>query len=451
MNKEILTKRLDSVLGREGVKDSTVEYVNQWIQKSSPIERNQINPIPIVNEEHSLSDILPVFLHGVHTEAFALNWQTHCPHCNMVADSYATLKEAKSLSNCSMCEKEYIPDFQDRIEVSFSLNKDIEDLELPSFCTPPAQLKTLVALQLEQGDKKEAEITIEPGEYRFFCPITGSKGILHVSGFPTDELQELEIIQEPQKFNISEVRVQPGKLKVIGSNPSVPVAGLFLHENILLEEIPYSLLPARLTGTIIQHFPLFTKLFGQEVLSDRERLMISSITVLFTDITASTRMYEALGDVTAYNIVRDHFDILSEEIQNCEGIIIKTIGDSIMASFKSNSDAMKAIFQAKEKMKLYNEKKDLIQQVHLKIGIHRGPAILVNLNDRLDYFGSTINKAARIQSLSNSGEVSFSEEIFSDPKIKPILKSQGIKKLTKTQKNLKGLDGFHSIYQFSWN
>lgn len=304
---------------------------------------------------------------------------------------------------------------------------------------------------MQEGDKKESEITIESGEYRFFCPITLSKGVLHVKGEPTDKIQELEIIQEPKKFNISEVTVQPGKLKVIGYNPSVPVAGIFLHENELFDEIPYSLLPVRLTGTMMQHFPLFTKLFGQEVLSDRERLMISSITVVFTDITASTRMYEALGDVTAYNIVRDHFDILGEEVQSCEGIIIKTIGDAIMASFKTNSDAMKAIFQAKEKMDRYNEKKDLINQVHLKIGIHRGPAILVNLNERLDYFGSTINKAARIQSLSNSGEVSFSEEIFSDPKIKPLLKAHGVKKLSKTQKNLKGLEGSHSIYQFGWN
>ena len=117
-----------------------------------------------------------------------------------------------------------------------------------------------------------------------------------------------------------------------------------MHKNKLLEEIPIALMKPRLSGITLQHFPLFSKLFGAEVLSGRERLVISSVTLLFTDITASTRMYETLGDVRAYNIVRDHFDILLSEIQNKEGIIVKTIGDAVMASFQKNVNSFEAIF-----------------------------------------------------------------------------------------------------------
>ena len=77
-------------------------------------------------------------------------------------------------------------------------------------------------------------------------------------------------------------------------------------------------------------------------------------------------MYETLGDVRAYNIVRDHFDILLSEIQNKEGIIVKTIGDAVMASFQKNVNSFEAIFSAMKRMKEYNLNKDISEKVYLK-------------------------------------------------------------------------------------
>ncbi len=118
-----------------------------------------------------------------------------------------------------------------------------------------------------------------------------------------------------------------------------------------------------------------------------------------------------------------------------------------MASFQKNVNSFDAIFSAMKRMKEYNLIKDISESVFLKIGIHIGAAILVNLNDRLDYFGSTVNKAARIQSISKSEQISFSEEVFSDKEVRSILRANGINRVSKSSRNLKGIEGKYSIYQ----
>jgi class 3 adenylate cyclase len=61
------------------------------------------------------------------------------------------------------------------------------------------------------------------------------------------------------------------------------------------------------------------------------------------------------------------------------------------------------------------------REVVLKVGIHRGAAIAVTLNERLDYFGQTVNIAARVQSLSDAREICLTSDVLSASGVKDIL------------------------------
>ena len=61
-------------------------------------------------------------------------------------------------------------------------------------------------------------------------------------------------------------------------------------------------------------------------------MAIANVVLLFTDLKGSTSMYEALGDGAAYNLVRDHFDYLTNLIERHGGVLVKTIGDAVMAA-----------------------------------------------------------------------------------------------------------------------
>ncbi len=65
----------------------------------------------------------------------------------------------------------------------------------------------------------------------------------------------------------------------------------------------------------------------------------------------------------------------------------------------------------------------------LKIGIHKGACIAVTLNDRLDYFGQTVNTASRVQGLAGAEEIYVTEEVFAFP---------GVKALSRAARSLPG-------------
>ena len=81
-----------------------------------------------------------------------------------------------------------------------------------------------------------------------------------------------------------------------------------------------------------------------------------------------------------------------------DGAVVKTIGDAVMASFGDPADAVKAALAMQARDRCDHE-------LVLKLGIHVGPSVVVTLNDRLDYFGSTVNMAARLQGQSQGGDI----------------------------------------------
>jgi class 3 adenylate cyclase len=81
------------------------------------------------------------------------------------------------------------------------------------------------------------------------------------------------------------------------------------------------------------------------------------------------------------NIVRDHFEIFFESIEKYGGKVIKTIGDAVMASFISNEQAIMAAVGAVTRFREYNLTRPQSEWIQVRIGLHRGTGLLVNLNN----------------------------------------------------------------------
>lgn len=199
-----------------------------------------------------------------------------------------------------------------------------------------------------------------------------------------------------------------------------------------------------ISGLDCFHNNFFHLHFSQDVLSVEESLEIKSVCILFTDIKGSTALYDKLGDVKAYKLVREHFKILFNVIEKNNGIIIKTIGDSVMASFQKPIDSIRASFEMQEKIKslIIPETENPLE---VKFGIHQGNVIVVNLNDKLDYFGQTVNLSSRIQGLGKNNEIFFSEQIFNDLKVKEFL-IERVLELKKYTVSLRGITEEKNVF-----
>lgn len=171
-------------------------------------------------------------------------------------------------------------------------------------------------------------------------------------------------------------------------------------------------------GSEIIQNSMYRELLGSDVLIPDQSLQLMNTAILFTDIKGSTTMYSELGDAKAFSLVREHFKILFDTVQHHNGVPVKTIGDAIMGVFTDSKSAVAAALEAQKRIIRHYKTKPETEQIEIKIGVHSGPTLVVTLNDRLDYFGSTVNTAARIQNAALPNEVVISEKIFSDKEIR---------------------------------
>ncbi len=137
---------------------------------------------------------------------------------------------------------------------------------------------------------------------------------------------------------------------------------------------------------------------------------VRSLTLLFTDLKGSTEMYENIGDVAAYRLAQDHFELLGEAIRRNRGSIVKTMGDAVMATFADPADGLAASVDMLKSMEDFHIKD--LPQLGLKIGLHEGPALAIDNEGKLDYFGQTVNIAARVQGLASAGEIWITENFY---------------------------------------
>ena len=166
-----------------------------------------------------------------------------------------------------------------------------------------------------------------------------------------------------------------------------------------------------LSGKQLLTTQTFRDLFRSEVIRGHEGIGVKDVTLLFTDLKGSTALYDRIGDLNAFALVQQHFDRLLDVTVRHNGAIIKTIGDAVMAAFLKPADAVHAALDMRSEIAAFNEHK-LDKALILKIGIHKGAAIAVTLNDRLDYFGQTVNIAARVQNLADADEIFVSQDVY---------------------------------------
>jgi class 3 adenylate cyclase len=179
-----------------------------------------------------------------------------------------------------------------------------------------------------------------------------------------------------------------------------------------------------LTAHEVTTLQAFRDLFAAEALRPGDEVEINQVTLMFTDLKGSTALYSRMGDARAYNVVREHYAFLGRTIREHDGAIVKTIGDAVMAAFAEPAAAVRAALALQRDLARFNIEAGAASgagPIVIKLGLHAGPCIAVTLNDRLDYFGSTVNLAARLQQQSEGGDVVLSRAVIDDPTVRPLL------------------------------
>jgi class 3 adenylate cyclase len=363
-------------------------------------------------------------LQAVRAGLMQLRWDLLCPRCRVAKGWSGGLDRLPQGAHCSSCNIDYDRDFSRNVEASFHPAPAVRPLETGEYCMwgPMSVPHVKAQVLLQPGETRELAATLPFGPYRFRTLEPGPEKDVdwRSGGLP-------ELILDDGTVTAG-VPATLGTLR-LANRAARPLVAIIEDRSWVADA---------LTADRVTALQAFRDLFSDDVLRPGDEVAVGHIALLFSDLKGSTALYQSIGDASAYHLVRDHFAFMAKVIRDHEGAVVKTIGDAVMAAFVSPAQAVAAAIEIQRRIAAFNGKGGGAgQPLVIKLGVHGGPTIAVTLNDRLDYFGSTVNMAARLQGESHGGDIVLSPEIAEDVSIAPVLSGMQV---ARDQARLKGFD-----------
>jgi class 3 adenylate cyclase len=380
-------------------------------------------------------DVLRLFLYATRAGMLDLEWDVICPNCRGASMRATTLSDLSRDAHCTSCNIRYDVNFDESVELRFSVNPDIrEAIDMPYCIGGPANTRHIMSqLWLPPRSTKELQLRLPPGAYRLRSRQLPAVASIEASAGPrTTHVRFGEDIIEAETPALNSGDATLTLENTTGSSLLV-----------VLEQSAWSAQAA--SAALVTALAEFRQLFSSEVLAPGLGVSIRNLTFLFSDLKDSTAIYDTIGDSPAYARVRDHFDVMNRIIADWRGALVKTIGDAVMAVFPSVEDAIAASLEIQREFTA-GEIARGNPALKVKLGLHRGPCIAVNANDLLDYFGSTVNIAARVQAASVGGDIVVTHEILADPGVQRVVE-RAAPTIESFERELKGFSQAFTLYR----
>ena len=343
-------------------------------------------------------DSIEFFLRATRAGIFNLSWDLLCPTCRGDKARFGALATLETEAHCDYCNISYDADFTSNIELTFRPAPSVRKLLEGSFCINSPGNTAFVHAQFNVWPDAPMGTAVVFPEERYRLRSLQFSGVREV--VISDDVPSRAVINLASELD-GQSKDGPLRLSKLSELE-------FVNDGDSLVTVKFYRDAYRdnaLTAARVTSMQEFRDQFGAEALSPGLQVGIENLCFLFTDLKDSTPMYERLGDASAFALVRDHFAILIDEVRACDGGVVKTIGDAVMAVFCSTTDAIRAAARIQRRIHAEHP------AVSVKVGLHAGPCIAVNSNDKLDYFGTTVNRAARIQGLADGRDIVMSAEL----------------------------------------
>jgi class 3 adenylate cyclase len=350
---------------------------------------------------------IELFLQSVRVGLLESRWDILCPRCRTSKAKTSNISELPEKVHCAACNIDYGANFASNVELSFSPSSWLRPVEYGFYCRSGPGFTPHIKGQctLDPGESRSLPASLPPGEYRIRTLEAGN-----------------ELSFTHNKTALPFIKLLGEQIKLDGYSPDGQIALCNdgpVQRTIVIED--RSWMAEVLTAERVTTMQAFRDLFSDQVLRPGDEISIRNISFVFTDLVDSAKLFETLGDASAYRLVREHYAILGEIVRKHNGTIVKTVGDGIHAAFLAPDTALLASIDMQQSIRLFKNEISS-DPVSIRIGINSGSSISVNLNDRLDYYGKTVNLAARLEGQGKAGDITMLRDFVEDPAVAKILR-----------------------------
>jgi len=422
-------RKIEGKLIEKTRRQRIVKHLIKYLKQADDEDLKTIHPYKLAEYwgEKKYS-VLNVFLHAAKLELLDFRWDVFCPDCKKTRKSFKKMRDIRSNLRCQQCDSDYSIDFNENLHLVFNPHPLIRKISGNSYCYGGPQNTPHRVIQhfIEPGEEKYLDVKLEEGTYLF--KTSQHKGFLKLQlRRGAEDTTTIFITDKDFDGQEATVSIRPN-LTIVNNSDKELVC--YLEKANWKQEAIYA------TEVTSSHD--FRTLFAEETLKDGEKVMASNLTILFTDLMNSTDLYLQEGDDFAIGQLMSHFKIIQQIVAEERGGIVKTIGDSVMAVFKEPVSALKAVERIQQ---IFSSSTAMGDSFKLKAGIHLGNCTAVNLNDRIDYFGTAVNIASRLVDVADEKEIVVSEPFFNFGDADLYLTNNRKTLFIKTgEKELKGFD-----------
>lgn len=350
-------------------------------------------------------DVLRAFLTATRLGLFNLSWSVMCPGCRGPSPGIESLTELHRGYHCDACNLQFDASFDRSVEVTFDARPLGRTYEQGLYCIASPVRSAHVYAQTVVASEATERFELELAKGAYDVCVVGAA----IAPFVAEDEEGTRTL-EAAIYPLTGIDAP----HAVGSG-NVTIA----FTNELEREVIVRVEDGRWSDTIVTAAQVtalqdFRDLFSSEVLAPGLEMGIQTMAVLFTDLIGSTAMYSRTGDAPAFRIVTDHFAVIQSIVARHDGTIVKTIGDAVMAAFVDPVECFDAALELDDSVQTLSADGEPLR---LRVGFHAGPCIAMRANDRIDYFGTTVNLAARLQSLAKAGEVTLARSVAERPAV----------------------------------
>ncbi|MEX2296935.1 MAG: adenylate/guanylate cyclase domain-containing protein [Dongiaceae bacterium] len=403
--------------------------LGDFIRSAQDVDMMSIRPLALARRWNAPpSQAIDLCLQAVKSGLLDMQWNILCPRCRAPKEVASGLDSLPTGAHCGTCNVDYGRDFAKNVEAVFRPAASIRPIGGGEYCLfgPMSAPHVRLHVTMPANATRDVPASFEPGPYRLRTLEPGDERDIEIDG----EMLPLFRIDAGGAIEAGAIDTdaggEPGRMRLVNDST---------RPRTFIVESRHWVADA-LTADRITTRQTFRDLFSAETLRPGDDVGIQRIVLMFTDLKGSTALYERVGDAAAYHLVRDHFAFLAATVREHDGALIKTIGDAVMAAFSDPADAMRAALAIQCKVADFN-KQHRGDDIVIKLGLHCGPTIAVTLNERLDYFGGTVNMAARLQGESRGGDIVLSDAMLEDRDVVRLLEDLA---MTTESARLKGFD-----------
>jgi adenylate cyclase len=410
VNRAVLDRRLGQ-LTSAAVRPELIGLVRQRILEGSDDQLTRIRPFALADLWGAdRLQVLRLFLHATSAGLFQLRWELMCPNCRVPKAETGSLAQLPAQFHCDTCGITYDADLDQRVELRFSVHPAVRRADGLVYCIggPLRMPQTLAQQYLRPHEDRQVDLVLTgPVQLR---TVRAARRLVLNPAPAGSRARDVTITYSggrwvgPHSLTRDDRLTVPGGSRLVLRNQT---SGPILAA---IEDLAWT--DEATSAAQVTTLQEFRDLFSSEVLAPRQQLAVSHIAFLFSDLKGSTQLYEGIGDAAAYSRVNRHFDFIRQAVGRGGGSVIKTMGDGVMSAFYLLDDALTTAIQLQGQVRTWCREQGIDPPLALKVGVHHGPAIAMTANDHLDYFGRTVNLAARVADQSRGSDVVVLREVL---------------------------------------